>query len=84
MTELQKSVIPFLRYFMTAVNSFPASTTIANQKGLDEFDQHICDCLDEVRHVIQLYKEYERLKSTVPKMNEIESELDERIPGLFN
>ena len=84
MTELQKTVIPFLRYFMTAINSFPASTTVANRYGLDAFDQHICDCLDEVRHVIQLYIEHERLKSTVPKMNEIETKLNERIPGLFN
>lgn len=83
MSELRKSVIPFFRYFIDAINSFPASTTVADSKGLDEFDQHICDCLDEIRHVIQLYKEYERLKSTVPKMNEIETELQERIPSLF-
>ena len=83
MTELQKSVVPFLRYFLSAVNSFPASTTIADSKGLDALDQYICDCLDEVRHIIELYKELNRLKSTVPKMNEIESELRERIPQIF-
>ena len=63
MAELQKSVVPFLRYFLNAINSFPASTTIADSKGLDAFDQHICDCLEEVRHAICLYEEYERLYS---------------------
>ena len=82
--ETHKSITPFLRYFMTAINSFPATTTIADSKGLNAFDQHICDCLDEVRHVIHLYEEYDRLKSTMPKLNEIESELDERIPTLLH
>lgn len=84
MSELHKSIIPFLNYFMSAVDSFPASTTAADSKGLKAFDQHICDCLDKVRHVIHLYEERNRLKSSLPKLNEIESELHERIPSLLH
>lgn len=83
MTELQKSITPFLKYFESDVKSFPASTTIANSIGLEAFDQHICDCLDKLRHLYHLYEDYTRLKSTIPKINEIERELHKAIPSLF-
>lgn len=81
MAELHKSVAPFLRYFITKVNSFPVAITIADSKGLDVLYQHLTDCLYELRRVIQLYKEYVQLKSTVPKMNEIETELHKLVQG---
>ena len=82
-TQTYQSITPFLRYFMAAVDNFPASTTPAESKGFQELQQHIVDCLDEVNHLIARYLDYKRLKSTVPKMNEIEDELKERIPSLF-
>lgn len=84
MTESQQTLIPFIRFFMSRIDSFPASTTTANLWGLDSFDQHICDCLDELRHVIVLYNEYVKLKASIPKLNEIELKLKELIPGLIN
>lgn len=84
MTELHKSITPFLKYFISVINSFPASTTAADTFGLEVFDQHICDCLDKLRHVMHLYEDYNRLKSTIPKINEIESELNKQIPSLLH
>lgn len=83
MKELYITIVPFLKYFVKAIEKYPAITITANSESLDAFDQHICKCLDDVRHVMQLFKEYIILKSSVPQLYEIESELQKQMPCLF-
>ena len=76
-----ESMKPFIDYVCNRLREFDEDA-IPTPSTLDEFNQFICDVLDDYNHVVILYNSVNKLKQTKEQLKSRKNELNNLIPDL--
>ena len=76
-------MLKFVDYVCDCIRAFDWNV-LPTHESLDKFDSHICEVLDEYRHIVVLFNTVNRLKQTTSELKNKEQELESLLPGILD